>query len=44
LILFLPAGLERPGQDLLESVAVVDGGVKENNVGAPQVLTLATSD
>ncbi len=30
IILFLPARLERPREDLLVTVAVVDGGVKED--------------
>jgi hypothetical protein len=34
LILFLPPRFQCPGEDLLKVIAVVNGGVKENNVGA----------
>src|SRR5262249_38989953 len=34
LVLLRPARLERPGEDLLELVAVVHGCMKKNNVGA----------
>jgi hypothetical protein len=34
LILFLPPRFQRPREDLLKIVAVIYGGVKENNVGA----------
>jgi len=33
IILFLPARLERPGEDLLKMVAVVYGSLKQNDVG-----------
>ena len=29
-VLFLPAGFKRPRENLLEMIAVVDGGVKED--------------
>jgi len=34
LILFLPPRFQCPGEDLLEMVAIVYGGMKENNVGS----------
>ena len=34
LILFLPPRFQCPREDLLKMIAVVDGDVKENNVGA----------
>ena len=34
LVLILPAGLECPHENLLEMIAVIHGGVKENNVSA----------
>ena len=34
LILFLPPRFQCPREDLLKMIAVVHGGVKENNVGA----------
>ena len=34
LVLFLPPRFQRPCKDLLKMIAVVYGGVKENNVGA----------
>ena len=33
-VLLLPAGLERPGEDLLKMVAVVHSSMQKNNVGA----------
>ncbi len=32
-VLLLPAGLERPGEDLLKMVAVVHSSMQKNNVG-----------
>ena len=34
LLLLLPPRFQRPGKDLLEMIALVDGGMKKNNVGA----------
>ena len=33
-ILFLPAGFKSPRENLLKMIAVIQGGMKENNVGA----------
>jgi hypothetical protein len=34
LVLLLPPRLERPGEDLLKLIAVIDGSMKKNNIGA----------
>jgi len=33
-ILFLPAGFKSPRENLLEMIAVIQGGMKKNNVAA----------